>query len=232
MIRGQFKELKSALAGETNMTEDQERMLLKIKINTVPDLFLKQGYPSLKPLNLWFQDLKQRMAFYQDWIRTMSVKSYWISAMFYPQGFLTSIMQNYARKMKCPIDQVVIRHGVTRFTEVAQVQALPFDGVYIHGLLCEGFRFDVDQRDRYSLQTPFPGELYATCHVLHFVPEQLQNKKPNMFQIPIYKTLQRFGSLTTTGQSTNFIVALNLSEVQNHDFWVLQGAALFCALNY
>jgi len=93
--------------------------------------------------------------------------------MFYPQGFLTSLMQNYSRKMKCPIDRVAIRHGVTSYADASQIINMPFDGCYIHGLFCEGFRFEVDHRDRFSLQTPFPGELYTPCNVLHFVPEHI-----------------------------------------------------------
>jgi dynein heavy chain len=29
---------------------------------------------------------------------------YWLSAFFFPQGFLTSVLQNYARKTKSAID--------------------------------------------------------------------------------------------------------------------------------
>jgi len=31
---------------------------------------------------------------------------YWISAFFFPQGFLTSILQIFARKMKFPVDSL------------------------------------------------------------------------------------------------------------------------------
>lgn len=79
-------------------------------------------------------------------------------------------MQNYARKMKCPIDKLDIRYDLTPFQDVSQVINLPFDGCYIHGLFSEGFRFEVDHKGKYTLETPLPGELYAPCNLIHFAP--------------------------------------------------------------
>jgi len=64
VVKAVFRDLESALKGETNVSEAHEAILAKFRINVIPDSFLKVGYPSLKPLNLWFQDLKKRVAFY------------------------------------------------------------------------------------------------------------------------------------------------------------------------
>jgi len=68
-IRKTFSDLVSALSGETNFSIEMEVILAKIKINQIPDLFIKLGYPSLKPLNSWLQDLKLRVKFYEEWIK-------------------------------------------------------------------------------------------------------------------------------------------------------------------
>ena len=53
------------------------------------------------------------------------------------------------------------------------------------------------------------------------------------YQCPLYKTSVRAGILSTTGQSTNFVltVGLPIRPGTDSDFWVLGGVALLCALN-
>lgn len=54
-----------------------------------------------------------------------------------------------------------------------------------------------------------------------------------VYGCPLYKTSVRAGVLSTTGQSSNFIVHLGLC-IPSHtapDFWVMQGVAALCALD-
>ena len=60
----------------------------------------KLAYPSLKPLGPWFKDLIQRLDFITTWIAKGIPSTYWISGFFFPQGFTTAILQNYARKYR------------------------------------------------------------------------------------------------------------------------------------
>jgi dynein heavy chain len=43
--------------------------------------------------------------------------SYWVSAFFFPQGFMTAAMQSYARKTMIPIDTLMFRSEVRNFTK-------------------------------------------------------------------------------------------------------------------
>jgi dynein heavy chain len=73
----------------------------------VPAVWAKVAYPSLKPLKAWFADfLKRTVGFMQRWIDHGIPPSFWISGFFFPQGFLTAILQNYARANQMPIDTV------------------------------------------------------------------------------------------------------------------------------
>lgn len=53
------------------------------------------------------------------------------------------------------------------------------------------------------------------------------------YDCPLYKTSTRAGVLSTTGQSTNYVlsVSLPIAPGSNEDTWVLQGVALLCMLN-
>ena len=76
-----------------------------------------------------------------------------------------------------------------------------------------------------------PGEIYAAVPVIHFMPEAHYNASPKEYSAPLYKTNVRAGTLSTTGISTNYIVAVDLPTDRDPNHWVLKGAALLTQLN-
>ena len=82
-------------------------------MNKIPALFDKYSFPSLKPMSSYMIDLNQRILFFNNWIDFGKPKIYCISSFFFASGFLTSLMQNFARQYSIAIDTVVFRFDLT-----------------------------------------------------------------------------------------------------------------------
>ena len=105
---------------------------------------------------------------------------------------------------------------------------VPEDGVLIYGLFMDGARWD---RDALIIEDSRPGEIYSRWPVVHFNPTKDYKTPPGQYSAPIYKTSKRAGTLSTTGMSTNFIVAVDMPTTRDPSYFVLKGAALLCQLN-
>jgi dynein heavy chain len=74
--------------------------------------------------------------------------------------------------------------------------------------------------------------MYSPLPVIHFSPLQISQDGPvDLYQCPLYKTAVRAGTLSTTGQSTNFIlhISLPVGVGQSVETWILRGVAALCA---
>jgi len=70
-----------------------------------------------------------------------------------------------------------------------------------------------------------------TMPIIHFKPQEDYKPDPEDYQAPLYKTSERAGVLSTTGQSTNFIVNVSIPTKDPPSLWVQRAAALLCMLN-
>eukprot|EP00606_Chrysophyceae_sp_TOSAG23-5_P000662 GSChrysophyteH2.ASY1.ANO1.84.1 assembled CDS len=222
--------LPLALKGLVVLSAELEAMATAVFDQRVPVTWTNKAYPSLKPLNAWFKDLVERLKFIQTWIDEGVPPSYWISGFFFPQGFLTAILQNFARKYAQPIDTVAFSF-IMRPEDPKDLPGKPEDGCYIFGIFLEGARWSEEDR---SLVDPRPKELFASCPVIHMMPVQHRvTPTEGIYRCPLYKVLTRTGVLSTTGHSTNFVTWLELPSLycDNAD-WVRGGVAAFCALRF
>jgi dynein heavy chain len=243
-----LKELQRALKGLVVLSAELEAMGNAVFDQRVPVSWMNSAYPSLKPLSPWFKDLIQRLLFLTNWVDLGIPAVFWISGFFFPQGFLTAILQNYARKYKFPIDTVSFSF-VMRDEVMEEINQKPEDGCFIYGLFLEGARWD---RRLKSLIDPKPKELFSPMPVIHMLPQKDRaTPTSGIYRCPVYKILTRTGTLSTTGHSTNFVTWIEIpsnkptifrsslvSETNaqirfcDQDYWIKAGVACFCALRY
>ena len=241
-------QVQRALKGLVVLSADLEAMGDAMFDQRVPASWTANAYPSLKPLSAWFKDLMLRLEFLIKWIEDGVPPLMWISGFFFPQGFLTAILQNFARKYQFPIDTVAFSFLLMDAT-VEEITSKAPDGCYIYGLFLEGSRWDKTTK---SLEDPKPKELFSAMPPMHFLPVQYRGTPSDgIYRCPVYKVLTRTGTLSTTGHSTNFVTWIEIpsnkrtifrsslvsetnAQVQFCDqhCWIKAGVACFCALRY
>ena len=238
VIIASLKQLQLAIKGIIVMTGELESMHTSLLNNQTPEIWTRAAYPSLKPLGGWILDYHKRIAMMSGWLKKGNPNTYWLPGFFFPQGFMTGVLQTHARKYQQPIDSLNFNFSVLDGKETAEdIDAPAEDGVLIDGLFVDNARWN---RERKYLDESEPGVMCSNLPVIHFSPVQhyvppplLAPADPKEYQCPLYKTSVRAGILSTTGQSTNFVlcVGLPIRPGTDSDFWVLQGVALLCALN-
>jgi dynein heavy chain len=194
-------------------------------VNCLPGAWMKNSYPSLKPLQSYVDDHLLRWKFMNNWIKDGIPTNFWFSAYFFQQAFLTGVLQNFARKDKIAIDRIM--WNFRSMKKVDKCDEEPDRGAYIYGLYLNGARWDDDNM---VVADSFPKVLWDTMNNLWLRPVEIDKDEHDydrMYACPCYKTSERKGVLSTSGHSSNFIMwmYLNCAPEHNETFWTKRGVA-------
>lgn len=251
------------------MSVELERMFNSLMDNQVPTIWANAAYPSRKGLSSWVQDLHRRVAILREWLIKGMPACYWISGFFFPQGFLTGVLQHHARKHNIPVDTLSFSFEALD-VDPQSLSTPAEEGAYVSLLSTTYANSSIfSTNTRYmdcswmeqggqtkrthslirALAKSAPCFLYYTwlqeknvsfpcldergvvLQSLGFFYHRQDVPDPRDYTCPIYKTSLRAGTLSTTGHSTNFIVAASLKTTKPPDYWVLKGVALLCQLD-
>lgn len=232
-VRTSLETLLKAIKGFVVMSAELDLVFRSLLNNEVPGLWARNAYPSLKSLADWIADFHERIEFFRGWIMNGQPKTFWLPGFFFPQGFLTGSLQNHARKYNIPIDTLSFSFNILSIDKVDQDAETSVtgdyeeegkDGVLICGLFMEGARWD---REKCTLQDSFSMEMYCDMPIIRFIPCADPTIGPNTYVCPLYKTSARAGVLTTTGASSNYVLAITVPSIdKSSNYWISKGVAM------
>ena len=80
-------------------------------------------------MSSWYEDMIERVAFFHDWIEGGIPDAYWISSFYFPQGFLTSVLQGYSRKNVIPVDVLSFEFQLEDTDDPEDLDGAPEEGI-------------------------------------------------------------------------------------------------------
>ncbi|CAB0032367.1 unnamed protein product [Trichogramma brassicae] len=226
-IKTSLSLLEKAVKGLIVMTPDLETLCAHMLANKIPPSWRRaSAYPSLKSLMGFVQDFIERMNFFQDWFANGKPAVFWISGFSFVHAFLTGAAQNYARKYKISIDLLDFDfQALPYFT----TQRPPDDGVYVRGMFLAGARWDLKSM---RLDEALPKQLHDQMPLVWIKPCIRTSIEPRgRYVCPLYITSERFGTLKTTGHSTNYVLDILIDTHLPVSHWIKRGLALLCQLD-
>jgi len=212
-------ELRRAIGGQAIMSSDLDDMYVGLMNNALPPIWEKVSFATMKTLGSWMKDFLNRVEFMRTWLVQGLPVAFPLPVFFFPQGFMTGTLQTFARKYMVAIDTLAYKYDICGFDIPPEA---PEDGVLCSGMMLEGARWD---RELELVVPSDLGEMYTPLPIVHFIPCVDHVIPPTRYACPVYKTAERKGVLSTTGMSTNFVVAVELPTAVDPDTWVLAGVA-------
>lgn len=185
------------LKGQLNITDDMDMLANKMNLNLQPDIWIKYAYFSLKSLPAWFDDLLLRIKQLTDYSEELIAPcSLWISGLFNPMSYLTSIMQVTARRDNLALDDMTLKTIITNTRDHAEITAHAENGAYIHGFYLQGASWELKRgSEQGNLMDMIPKELYPELPVVQVVAINRKDQVTvGYYDCPVYVTSMRGGT--------------------------------------
>ncbi|KAM6908918.1 dynein axonemal heavy chain 2 [Xenentodon cancila] len=215
--------LEKGIKGLEVMSPSMDETFNCIYDARVPPLWEKT-YPSLKPLAAWTRDLCQRVDQFACWAKTAKPPVlFWLSGFTFPNGFLTAVLQSFARQHNISVDTLSWEFIVSTGDDSSLISK---DGIFVRGLFLEGAGWD--HKDSCLVEAE-PLQMVCPMPTIHFKPVENRKKMSRgMYLCPCYYLPVRAGR---AGQAS-FVVGVELKPgAVTPDHWIKRGTALLMSLD-
>lgn len=202
-----------AASGNSFMSLELEDVSSDLLLGRVPQKWKQFSYPSAKNLAGYTENLIQRVNYIKAWIADGVPAVFWFPGLFYPQSFLTAVLQNHSRRYSIKMEDLDFKHKILEENQSIE------GGCTIEGLFLESARWEG------KLVENVYKEFYVKMPNIHFQPVEVEGDPENAYKCPMYKTVLRVGA---QGQESNFITHVYLTTDINSAQWVKRGVALIC----
>ncbi|KAF6274521.1 dynein axonemal heavy chain 14 [Rhinolophus ferrumequinum] len=183
---------------------------------------------------------------------------YWLPAFFFPQAFLTAVLQDYGQSQGLSLDHLTFTHHV--ISDTTNIQEEEFSiiiqrklnivrrafkgtapthvGVHVFGLFIEGARWNHEQK---TLEDSLPREICCDFPEIYFLPTKISTEIPSAsnqtdselqtFECPVYQTPARSRTMATTGLPSHVLTTVSLATKKPPSHWITMQVALLCEEN-
>lgn len=226
-IKDSVSEIQKSLSGRAIISSNLEQVYNSMLMGKIPEMWAQLSYLSLKPLGSYISDLVDRLAFFKTWYQNGPPKSFWLSGFFSQQSFLTSILQSYSRSHAISIDLLEYAFDFLNVQPDMLEEEAP-TGMYVHGLYLQGARWCPQEN---LIQESRPGEIFSTLPVICFRPIETSkstaaSRTQPAYPCPVYKTTLRQGTISATGNSTNYVLTIMLPTQKDPRHWVIRSKCI------
>jgi len=126
------------------MSEEMEKLMDAIFLNKLPARWAKHSFVSVRGLNSWLDNLKQRLEQLNAWKENPETipKVTFINRMSNPQSFLTAIKQVTSTQKQLELNKLAIQTNILKKMYWEADLANARDGALVFGFQVEGARWD------------------------------------------------------------------------------------------
>lgn len=213
MVRKTLSDLRLAIAGTIVLSERLMAVLGALYDGRVPEEWARLSWRSTT-LAFWMKALDDRYVQYDDWLNKGRPLRFNLQHFFNPQGFLTAVLQEVARKLSLSLDVVMAYTSVPKDSKDIKRQDT---GVFLTGLLLEGAAWD---RRNSKLEELKGKKQFVEFPTLYFTGRPLDEEDKTLYKCPVYQTARR------TDLEFIFYVLLKTDHEEGVDHWIKRGVAL------
>lgn len=227
IIADSLSNLKSALDGETILTESLEDLSRKICNNEVPGVWRSIDIGiAAKYLPNYVSLLLKRVNFVRRWCDDELPRVIQLDMLSCCKRFLSATLLAFSRRHGVPAEQVALDLKVTNGDSTYNEEDA--DAYYIHDLHLSGARWDIQRR------VLIEGLTNVFWYDMPPIRLTFSRKKTvfidNVYECPVYISPTQFDGTDTSKKIRNYVMSVPLETDNSHVHWIKRGTALFCQI--